>query len=60
MEPAVDIRALDEWMYAIHTALEDLEPGVDAAATALLRRTLDQMRERRAQLHLARLNQAGY
>jgi hypothetical protein len=60
MEKAVDIRALDEWMYAITTALVELEPAGRPAAVTLLRRTLDDMRERRAHLLLRRRNEHGY
>ena len=59
MEKPVDIRTLDEWMYAINTAVGDLEPGGSPEALALLRRTLDDMRERRAQLRLRRHNELG-
>jgi hypothetical protein len=60
MEQAVDVRALDEWIYAIHTALGDLDPARDAEAIRLLRHTLDDMRERRAHLRLRRHNEVGY
>jgi hypothetical protein len=60
MDKLVDIRALDEWMYAINTALVELEPAGRPAAVSLLRRTLDDMRERRAQLLLQRRNQKGF
>ena len=60
MDTAIDIRSLDEWMYAINTALGDLEPDGSKEAAALLRRTLDDMRERRARLMLLRHNEAGY
>lgn len=60
MEQVVDVRALDEWMYTINTALEDLEPTASAEPLALLRRTLDDMRERRARLRVLRHNVAGY
>ena len=60
MEKPVDIRVLDEWMYTINAALGYLEPGNRSEAVALLRRTLDDMRERRAHLLLRRQNQHGF
>ena len=60
METPIDIRTLDEWMYALNGAVAVLEPETQAEAVDLLRRTLDDMRERRAQLHLHRHNQLGY
>jgi hypothetical protein len=60
MDKPVDIRALDEWMYAINTALVELKPTGSPEAVALLQRTLDDMRERRAQLLLWRQNERGY
>ncbi len=60
MDQGIDIRALDEWMYAIQSALEELDPAANADPIALLQRTLDAMRERRAALRTIRHNQAGY
>jgi hypothetical protein len=60
MDKPVDIRALDEWMYAINAALVELRPAGRAEAVTLLQRTLDDMRERRAQLLLRRRNEHGY
>ena len=60
MNKVVDIRALDEWLYQINEALCDLEPGGRPAAIDLLRRVLDDMRERRAHLLLRRRNEKGY
>ena len=60
MESTVDIRALDEWMYAINTALGDLEPIGSEEAISLLRNTLDDMREKRARMKLLRHNEEGY
>ena len=60
MAQGVGIRALEEWMYAINTALEDLGSTASPDTIALLQRTLDEMREHRAQLQLVRHNEAGY
>lgn len=60
MKLELEIRKLDEWMYSIHTVLEDLEPTAGAETLALLQRTLDEMREIRAQLRLERHNEAGF
>ncbi len=60
MEKAIDIRNLDEWMYALNSAVALLEPETQTEAVELIRRTLDHMRERRAQLHLHRHNELGY
>ncbi len=60
MEKAIDIRNLDEWMYALNSAVAVLEPETQTEAVDLLRRTLDDMRERRAQLQLRRQNEIGY
>ena len=60
METPIDIRTLDEWMYALNGAVAVLEPETQTEAVDLLRRTLDDMRERRAQLQLRRHNELGY
>ena len=60
MEKAIDIRNLDEWMYALNSAVTVLEPESQTEAVELLRRTLDDMRECRAQLQLHRHNELGY
>ncbi len=60
METPIDIRTLDEWMYALNGAVAELEPETQTEAVDLLRRTLDDMRERRAQLQLHRHNELGY
>ncbi len=60
METPIDIRTLDEWMYALNGAVAVLEPETQTEAVDLLRRTLDDMRERRAQLQLHRHNELGY
>ncbi len=60
METPIDIRTLDEWMYALNGAVAELEPETQTEAVELLRRTLDDMRERRAQLQLHRHNELGY
>ena len=60
METPIDIRTLDEWMYALNGAVAELEPETQTEAVDLLRRTLDDMRERRAQLQLRRHNELGY
>jgi len=60
VDKPVDIRALDEWLYQINEALCDLEPGGRPEAIELLRRTVDDMRERRAHLLLRRRNADGY
>ena len=60
MEELVDVRMLDEWIYAINTALGDLEPERQGVAQLALRRTLDDMGERRAQLRLRRHNELGF
>jgi len=58
MTKPVDVRALDEWIYVLNTALAELDK--DAEAARLLRKTLDDMRERRAQMRLERHNETGY
>ncbi len=60
MKNGIDVRRLDEWMYTISTAVSELDPGRDVEALVLLRRTLDGMREQRAQLELKRHNEIGY
>lgn len=60
MNKPVDVRALDEWIYALNTALGELDAEVNADAVTLLSRTLDDMRERRAQMRLERHNELGY
>ena len=60
MEQTSEIRALEEWMYAINTAIGDLRESGSPETLAMLQRTLDQMREHRAQLRLRRHNESGY
>ncbi len=60
MEKTVDVRRIEEWMYAITSSLGELEPKHDTQSLALLQRTLDDMRECRAQLQLRRHNEVGY
>lgn len=60
MGKPVDVRTLDEWMYAINTAAADLESVGNSEALALIRATIDDMRERRAHLALQRHNELGY
>ena len=59
MEAPIDVRTLDEWMYAIQTVIRDTDDA-PADRTALLQKVLDDMRERRAQLRLRRHNESGY
>ncbi len=58
MEPPIDIRTLDEWMYALNAAAAELDECSESVR--LMRRVLDDMRERRAQLRLWRHNEVGY
>ncbi len=60
MNAAVDIRDLDEWMYALNTAAEQLDADADAEALRLVRQAVDEMREKRAELELRRHNETGY
>ena len=63
MEKPIDVRTLDEWMYALQSILQDLEAErpVDASEHgALMQQLLDDMRERRAHLRLRRHNELGY
>ena len=63
MERPIDVRTLDEWMYAIQNVLNDLKPDAETADrehAVLLMKVLDDMRERRAQLRLRRHNELGY
>ena len=57
-DATLDVRLLDEWIYALNFVAESLE--ADSDAHALLLKTLDAMREQRAQLRLERHNVTGY
>ncbi len=63
MEKPIDVRTLDEWMYAIQNVLNELDTSAEAPErehAALLMKVLDDMRERRAHLRLRRHNELGY
>ena len=54
----IDIRILDEWIYALNEAAAELDGGSQSGQ--LLRSVVDQMRERRERLRLIRHNEQGY
>ncbi len=59
MDQGIDIRNLDEWMYAVQSAISEI--GDDQKdALELLQKTLDDMREKRARLKQLRHNETGY
>ncbi len=57
MNKPIDIRTVDEWMYAVSTALRESK---EKDTQELLQRVLDDMRERRSHLELLRHNEVGY
>ena len=59
MDHGIDIRSLDEWMYAIQTVLTELGSD-DKESAELLQKTLDDMRDKRAHLKQVRHNETGY
>jgi hypothetical protein len=54
-----EIHRLEEWMYAITTALVELRSRGRPQSPTLLQRTLDDMSERRAHLLLRRGGERG-
>ena len=59
MDQGIDIRNLDEWMYAVQSVITEI--GDDQKdALELLQKTLDDMREKRARLKQLRHNETGY
>ena len=60
MEAPIDIRTLDEWMYAIQTVIRETTETPDDERATLLQKVLDDMRERRAHLRQRRHNESGY
>jgi hypothetical protein len=60
MKDAIDERVLEEWMYAVHTALTELDASGQAETAQILQKTLDDMRDRRGSLVLRKHNETGY
>ena len=60
MGETIDVRVLDEWMYTLSLALEELEGDGAKESAVALQKTLDEMRERRTALGLRKHNRTGY
>ena len=60
MREKIDDRVLEEWMYTVSLALEELSKANAADAVPALQKTLDEMRERRTALSLRKHNETGY
>ena len=60
MRETIDERVLEEWMYAVSTALEALHEAGQTEPASILQKTLDDMRDRRGALALRKHNETGY
>jgi hypothetical protein len=60
IQEVIDDRVLDEWMYSIDDAIRELNEVGKESTVAILQKTLDDMRDRRATLRLRKHNETGY
>ena len=60
MREVIDERVLDEWMYAINTAIGELSDVGREESASVMQKVLDDMRDRRSTLVLRKHNETGY